>query len=309
MHKRLLKNVAALMISLLVLASVVSCGKVSSDVPENREQTDSQQVDEGKSEKEDSDLPETTEETAGTEDAVEEIEETVEEKHPSDGNTYRFTGKTAKEITAELTLEQKICQMLQPACYTADYSTTKAWNLGSVFGAWSDAFLTAEEWSEVVRKYQAAALESDAGLPLIYGQDDVHGINYCKGAVVFPHNIGLGAANDPDLMYEIGAAVADEAKMTGMLWNFAPCVAVSTDPRWGRTYESLSSNPEIVRDLAAAYTKSFTEQGAAACAKHFFADGSETWGTGQDGRLIDRGSAELTDEEIAKSLANLPKMD
>lgn len=220
----------------------------------------------------------------------------------ADGD-YWFSGKTAEEITAELTLEQKVSQMMQSVCYTADYGDMEALDLGSVFGTWDGSFLSAEEWAEAVNRYQNAALSSDTGLPTVYGQDDVHGVNYCKGAVIFPHNIGLGAANDPDLMYEIGAAVGDEAKMTGMLWNFSPCVAVGTDPRWGRTYESYSSDPDIVRTLGASYTKGFTDQGAAACAKHFFADGSETWGTGEGGKLIDRGSAELTDAQIEDLLA------
>lgn len=80
-------------------------------------------------------------------------------------------------------------------------------------------------------------------------------MNYCRGAVIFPHNIGLGAVNDADLMYEIGAATADQTKLAGMLWNFAPCVAVSTDPRWGRIYESCSSDPEIVGNLGTAYVR------------------------------------------------------
>ena len=115
---------------------------------------------------------------------------------------------------------------------------------------------------------------------------------------MFPHNIGLGAANDPHLMYDIGRAVADEAKLIGALWNFSPCIAVSTDPRWGRTYESYSSDPQIVKELGRSYTKGMVENGLVACAKHFFADGSETWGTGEDGNLIDRGDAKLTDEQI-----------
>ena len=211
---------------------------------------------------------------------------------------YWFSGKSPEEITAELTLEQKICQMLQAACYTADLEDMKAWDLGSVFSRPNGSYPSAAEWREIIRHYQEAALSSDTGLPLVYGQDDVHGVNYCRGAVIFPHNIGLGAANDPDLMYEIGKAVADEARMTGMLWNFAPCLAVNTDPRWGRTYECFSSDPEIVGALGAAYTRGLEETGAAACAKHFFADGSETWGTGEGGKLIDRGSAILTDRQI-----------
>ena len=254
-----------------------------------------------------------TEEEAGKEAPEEETQEQETQKEeaqmPSEENSqessgdYWFSGKSPEQITAELTLEGKIAQMLQAACYTADPEDMEEWDLGSVFSRQNDSFPSAAEWREIVRRYQEAAISSDVGLPMLYGQDDVHGVNYCKGAVIFPHNIGLGAANDPDLMYEIGKAVADEAKMTGMLWNFAPCLAVSTDPRWGRTYESFSSKADIVSTLGAAYTKGLTGEGVAACAKHFFADGSETWGTGTEGRLIDRGSAELTQDQIEELLS------
>ena len=111
-------------------------------------------------------------------------------------------------------------------------------------------------------------------------------MNYCRGAVIFPHNIGLGAVNDADLMYEIGAATADQTKLAGMLWNFAPCVAVSTDPRWGRTYESCSSDPEIVGNLGTAYVR----------------------GLGDNGYLIDRGDANLNEEEIDELLGVYKKL-
>ena len=90
-----------------------------------------------------------------------------------------------------------------------------------------------------------------------------------------------------------------------MLWNFAPTVAVSCDPRWGRTYECYSSDPEIVKNLGRAYTEGLVENGVVACAKHFLADGSTIFGTGPDyypGRLIDRGNAELSEEELKELL-------
>ena len=133
-------------------------------------------------------------------------------------------------------------------------------------------------------------------------------MNYCRGAVIFPHNIGLGAVNDADLMYEIGAATADQTKLAGMLWNFAPCVAVSTDPRWGRTYESCSSDPEIVGNLGTAYVRGLGDNGVAACGKHFFADGAVEWGTGENGYLIDRGDANLNEEEIDELLGVYKKL-
>lgn len=215
------------------------------------------------------------------------------------GTRCKYSGMTADEILAKLTLEQKICQMIQPAIYNINTDRMAEYDFGSVLSKTDGQYLGASEWKSLIRDYQSAALSSEAGIPFIYGQDDVHGVNYCRGTVLFPHNIGLGAANDEDLMYKIGAATADEAKLAGMLWNFAPCVAVSTDPRWGRTYESYSSEPEIVGNLGVAYVKGLQDNGIAACGKHFFADGAETWGTGENGFMIDRGDANLSDAEAA----------
>ena len=211
---------------------------------------------------------------------------------------YWFTGLTAQQITDKLSLKEKVRQMLQSGYDQISARKLKKWDIGSVFGSGDGVYSTQEEWRKIISDYQTQALASKTGLPIIYGLDDIHGIGYCSGAVIFPHNIGLGAANDPHLMYDIGSAVADEAKLIGALWNFSPCIAVSTDPRWGRTYESYSSDPEIVEELGRSYTRGMVENGLVACAKHFFADGSETWGTGEDGNLIDRGDAELTDEQI-----------
>ena len=96
----------------------------------------------------------------------------------------------------------------------------------------------------------------------------------------------------------MGLAVAEEMKLSGMLWNFSPCVAVATEPRWGRTYESYSSDPELVSKLSTAYSKGLIDGGVLPCAKHFFADGNIDYGTGEGGYLADRGDASLNDSEI-----------
>ena len=245
----------------------------------------------------------TSEQTANGQAAAVQVPETAqnegENQKLDDGKKiYWFTGLTAQQITDKLSLEEKVRQMLQSGYDQISAGKLKKWDIGSVFGSGDGVYSTQEEWHEIIHDYQTQALASQTGLPIIYGLDNIHGIGYCSGAVVFPHNIGLGAANDPHLMYDIGRAVADEAKLIGALWNFSPCIAVSTDPRWGRTYESYSSDPQIVKELGRSYTKGMVENGLVACAKHFFADGSETWGTGEDGNLIDRGDAKLTDEQI-----------
>lgn len=215
----------------------------------------------------------------------------------------KYAEMSPEEITASLTLEQKAAQMVQPAVYMLSESDMKANCYGSILSKSSSVTYT--EWQSIVDGYQQNAVLSDAGIPYLYGQDDVHGVNYCDGAVIFPHNIGIGAANDPELTYQMGLATADEAKLCHMLWNFAPCVAQSEDPRWGRTYESYGSDLEMIKSLGTAYTRGLVDGGVIACAKHFFGDGNVEYGTGENSdayRLIDRGNAELSDEEISALL-------
>ena len=210
-----------------------------------------------------------------------------------------YDGMTAEEITARLTLEQKASQMVQPACYNIRIDEMEHMCYGSILS--QGAHLNDKDWRDFTAGYQRAALASEAGIPYIYGQDDVHGVNYCLGAVYFPHNIGLGAANDEDLMYRIGQITADEAKLCHMLMNFSPVVAQSVDPRWGRTYESYGSDLDRITRLSTAYTRGLVENGLVACPKHFFGDGNVVYGTGESKdqhRLIDRGNATLTDSEI-----------
>ena len=221
-----------------------------------------------------------------------------------DPNKYKeYSSLTPEEITAKLTLEQKAAQMVQPAIYKTNANDMRANDYGSILS--TAGHTTAEEWRKTIGEFQQAALESEAGIPFIYGQDDVHGVNYCVNAVYFPHNIGIGAANDEELTYKMGKITADEAKICRMMWNFSPVVAQSADPRWGRTYESYGSDLETITKLSTAYTKGLIDGGLVACAKHFFADGNVKYGTGEQGSvkmLIDRGDAQLTDAEIAELL-------
>lgn len=208
---------------------------------------------------------------------------------------------TPEEIVASMTLEQKAAQMILPAVYNITNATMKKYDYGSVLSiGYMD--ITQSGWKKTVLSLQEAALESDSGIPYIYGTDSVHGNQACLGSVIFPHNIGVGAANDKDLAYRMGLAVADEMKLSGIIWSYSPCVAVATEPRWGRTYESYSSDPERVSRLATAYAKGLIDGGVLPCAKHFFGDGNVGYGTGEGDFLIDRGDAKLSDSEIRSLL-------
>lgn len=215
-----------------------------------------------------------------------------------------YATMSAEEIVDSLTLEQKAAQMVQPAVYMVTENQMKNNCYGSILSKYEA--VTAEDWREIVDDFQEAAVSSESGIPYLYGQDDVHGVNYALNTVLFPHNIGMGAANDPEMMYQVGLITADEARMCHMLWNFSPCVAQSVDPRWGRTYESYGADLDIITSLSTAYTSGLIDGGIVACTKHYFADGNVTFGTGENSdsfRLIDRGDSSLSDDEIADLLA------
>lgn len=222
----------------------------------------------------------------------------------SDNNSKKELSQcSVDEILSRLTLEQKAAQMVQGAVYDVTENTMEELGIGSVLSNFGNMPPDQKQWRDKILSLQSAALKSTSKIPYIYGNDSVHGVNTCNGAVLFPHNIGIGAANDPDLTYKMGLAVADEAKLTGMVWDFAPCLAVSGDPRWGRTYESYSSDYKIVDKLGLSFTKGLLDGGVTPCAKHFFGDGSVKYGTGEDDKLIDRGDAQLSEEEIQNLLS------
>ena len=226
------------------------------------------------------------------------------ETESGDGYKYiQYAAMTPEEIVASMTLEQKAYQMVQPAIYMTDADDMRLHDYGSILS--TSGPTTASQWQDIIISFQQAAIESESGIPFIYGQDDVHGVNYCVNAVYFPHNIGQGAANDEELAYQVGLITADEAKICNMMWNFSPVVAQSQDPRWGRTYESYGSDLETITKLSTAYTKGLVDGGIVACAKHFFADGNVKYGTGEQGEtkmLIDRGDAQLSEAEINELL-------
>lgn len=219
----------------------------------------------------------------------------------ADSVREEYLTMTPEEIVASLTLEQKAAQMVQPAVYNVSEYDMLNNDYGSILS--TPGSLSAAGWRELVDGYQSAALDSEAGIPYLYGQDDVHGVNYCLNAVYFPHNIGVGAANDEELCYQLGLITADEAKLCHMLWNFSPVIAQSADPRWGRTYESYGSDLDLITRLSTAYTRGLIDGGLIACAKHFLGDGNVVFGTGEADMLIDRGDAQLTDAQIDELLA------
>ena len=282
-----MKKAIALLFPLTLLISSVSCSQKTSSSEASPESATSAAT------------------SASTEaETTSESETTTKSEIKFEGEKYKtYASMTPEEIVATLTLEQKAAQMVQPAIYNVTEEDMKANDYGSILS--TVGCIESDEWAATVDRFQQTAIESEAGIPYIYGQDDVHGVNYCRNAVYFPHNIGQGAANDEELAYQVGLITADEAKLCHMMWNFSPCVAQSVDPRWGRTYESYGSDLETITKLSTAYTKGLIDGGLVACTKHYFGDGNVLYGTGEPGDIfmrIDRGDAQLTDAEIDELL-------
>ena len=205
------------------------------------------------------------------------------------------------DILSRMSVERKVAQLIQPQINSFTAEDMKRYRFGSYLnggngGPYGDEFAPADRWLALADEMWAASTaplpDGEPVIPAIWGTDAVHGHTNVPGATIFPHNIGLGATRDADLVRRIGAATGAEIQATGIDWNFSPTVAVARDDRWGRTYESYSEDPRIVAPLGAALVeglqgipggKDYLGTGhVAATAKHFFADG----GTGQG---VDQG--------------------
>lgn len=224
------------------------------------------------------------------------------------------TAARVEDLLTRMSLAEKIGQMTQIEKGSISPAQVTQYFIGSVLsgGGGSPRTNTAEAWAEMVDGFQDAALATPLGIPLIYGVDAVHGHGNLKGATIFPQNIGLGAANDPDLMFQIGRATAEEMWATGIPWNFGPVVAVPQDIRWGRTYEGYSEDTDLVTRLAIPYLEGLqnpeTENSAGklfvlATAKHYLGDGGTFWGTSTTSNLgvkyqLDQGDMQMDETRV-----------
>jgi beta-glucosidase len=196
-------------------------------------------------------------------------------------------------IVAGMTLEQKVGQMTQPEIQLITPAEVTRYYIGSVLnggGSWpqKNKHATAQDWVALADTYYDASMHTDMAIkvPVIWGIDAIHGNSNVYGATLFPHNIGLGAAHDPELVGLIGARVGRAVRATGINWVFAPTLAVVQDDRWGRTYESFSEDGAVVRAYAGAYVRglqgTFGDDGnVVATAKHFMGDGGTDQGKDQ----------------------------
>ena len=207
------------------------------------------------------------------------------------------------ELLARMTLEEKIGQLIQPEIKQVTPEDVKKYHLGSVLNGGgstpgNNKYASLDDWVALADSFYLASVDKSdgrTGIPIMWGTDAVHGLGNVIGATLFPHNIGLGATNNPELLKQIGWATAREIAATGLDWDFSPTVAVARDDRWGRAYESWSEDPQIVGAFAGKMVEGlqgsggsdalFTQEHVIATAKHFIGDGGTLNG-------VDRGETQ-----------------
>jgi beta-glucosidase len=235
-------------------------------------------------------------------------------------STHSSVEARVEDLLARMTLEEKIGQMTQVEKNSIKPGDITKYFIGSILsggGGSPNGNNTPEGWADMINGFQDEALATRLGIPIIYGVDAVHGHGNLRGATIFPHQIGLGASNDSQLVEAIGRATAAEMLATGTRWNFAPVVAVPQDIRWGRTYEAYSENTELVSKLASAYIKGLQSQPEVlesntgdsiyvlATPKHYLGDGGTKFGTSTQyitkPYLLDQGDTQV-DEAMIRSL-------
>jgi len=228
---------------------------------------------------------------------------------PSQQSPLTVNREHEKKIAALLnamTVEEKVGQIIQADINSVTPNEVREYYLGAVLNGGNSApennnRASAEKWLALADKFWLASTDKSdgrVGIPLLWGSDAVHGHNNIVGATIFPHNIGLGAANDPLLMAKIGKVTATEMRVTGLDWTFAPTLAVARNSRWGRTYESFSEDPAIVASYAEPLVSGIqgkvnTDQflnshHIISTAKHFIGDGGTLNGQDQGDNVDDQ---------------------
>ncbi|MFF7476028.1 glycoside hydrolase family 3 N-terminal domain-containing protein [Streptomyces sp. NPDC008092] len=219
--------------------------------------------------------------------------------------------KRVADLLSRMSLAEKVGQMTQAergAVGTGGDVT--AYDLGSLLsgGGSTPTPNTAAAWAQMIDSFQLRAQATRYQIPLIYGVDAVHGHNNLAGATIMPHNIGIGATRDPGLAEKTGAVTASEVRATGIPWDFAPCLCVTRDERWGRSYESFGEDPALVKSMETVIQGL---QGRAdgrdlkdddkvlATAKHFVGDGGTAYGSSTTGSYtIDQGVTTVTRQQL-----------
>ena len=223
--------------------------------------------------------------------------------------------KFISQIVSGMTLEQKVGQIIMPEINSVTPEDAKKYHFGTILNGGGgfpnqNKNSTVEDWKALSMNYFDASTEVNGmKIPILWGTDAVHGHNNVIGATIFPHNIALGATRNPELIRKIGGAVAKEVSSTGIIWTFAPTIAVPQNDLWGRTYEGYSEDPKLVTELGKNFILGLQGEGdnflvnqhILATAKHFLGDGGTDEG-------IDQGDT-IIDEQTLKNVHGMPYYD
>jgi beta-glucosidase len=221
------------------------------------------------------------------------------------------TALRVDDLLRRMTVDEKIGQMaLVEKNSIHDPEDLQRYGIGALLsgGGQNPVDNTVEGWRRMISDFQVYSRKSRLGIPLLYGVDANHGHGNLPGATVFPHFIGLGAGGDADLVRRVARATAEEVAATGVYWIFSPNLDVVGDTRWGRTYETFGSDPELVGMLGQAYVEGLqsVNQGGhsmAATAKHYVGSGAAEWGSSikKNDYMIDQGNSNVSEEELRKT--------
>ncbi|MFF4033156.1 glycoside hydrolase family 3 N-terminal domain-containing protein [Streptomyces sviceus] len=219
--------------------------------------------------------------------------------------------KRVADLLSRMSLAEKTGQMTQAERGAVGTGADiAADDLGSLLsgGGSTPTPNTPAAWAKMIDSFQLRAQATRFQIPLVYGVDAVHGHNNLVGATVMPHNIGIGATRDPRLAERTGAVTAAEVRATGIPWDFAPCLCVTRDERWGRSYESFGEDPALVESMetviqglqGARSGKDLDRNDKVlATAKHFLGDGGTAYGSSTTGTYtIDQGVTTVTRKQL-----------
>ncbi|MDP2586670.1 MAG: glycoside hydrolase family 3 protein [Candidatus Komeilibacteria bacterium] len=222
-------------------------------------------------------------------------------------NSTLSTEERIADLLNRMTLAEKIGQMaLVEKNSLGNLDDLAKYGLGAVLsgGGAKPEVNTPAGWQEMVNNFQSYSQKTRLSIPLLYGADANHGHGQVPGATIFPHFIGLGATNDPGLVHEVAKVTAAETAATGIYWIFSPNLDVVKDLRWGRTYETFGSDPQVVSKLGQAFIEglqSYNKRGltVAAGAKHYISNGSMVWGSSTNNDFfIDQGNSNISEAEL-----------
>ena len=203
-----------------------------------------------------------------------------------------------------MSIEEKVGQVIQADLDFIKPSDLRDYPIGSVLNGGNtsprgELRASPAEWKSLAQEFYEESKKTGASIPVLWGTDAVHGHSNVFGATIFPHNIGIGAAANPQLVEDIGVAVAEEVLATGLFWTFAPTVTIPQNFRWGRTYEGYSEDPVLVSKLGSAFIEGLqgtkkeflNDTKILGTAKHFLGDGGTYLG-------IDQGDTRANEENM-----------